>query len=336
MRYLRLFSDLHLDNDWGLFNGTRTVDARYASWCSDNQKEIGNVTHKEWQTLTYGRPLCEMDELWFPPQLPEDSDTVLVLAGDLWRDNRAVEKLYPEGDSWIGRVSKRFKYVVFVYGNHDYWDTNIEIQPAKTEKLLREQKLDNVYFLEQGIRTCIVLDQVKFVGNTLWTDYKKGDPVVIINARNMVKDYKFITVGKQYNRVNAQDLYRIHKRSKQAIFSQAVRDNPEQLVVVVSHMAPSYKSISDHYKDGGQRNELINPLYYSSLEQEILDAAIDLWVHGHTHVVADYQIGDTRVLCNPRGYTQYESTGYDERFQLDLQEVRTGQANRGSWVYPTE
>ena len=27
-----------------------------------------------------------------------------------------------------------------------------------------------------------------------------------------------------------------------------------------------------------------------------------LWVHGHTHDSCDYQVGVTRVVCNPRGY----------------------------------
>jgi hypothetical protein len=31
-----------------------------------------------------------------------------------------------------------------------------------------------------------------------------------------------------------------------------------------------------------------------------------LWIHGHTHESCDYQIGRTRVVCNPYGYAGHE------------------------------
>jgi hypothetical protein len=31
-----------------------------------------------------------------------------------------------------------------------------------------------------------------------------------------------------------------------------------------------------------------------------------LWLHGHVHHSLDYQLFDTRVVCNPRGYFDLE------------------------------
>jgi hypothetical protein len=46
------------------------------------------------------------------------------------------------------------------------------------------------------------------------------------------------------------------------------------------------------------------------LSEFILDhPQIRLWTHGHTHHAFDYQIGDTRIVCNPRGY---ETASYSE------------------------
>ena len=47
------------------------------------------------------------------------------------------------------------------------------------------------------------------------------------------------------------------------------------------------------------------------LSEETVDEVIEsaqpaLWVHGHTHSSADYQVGDTRVVCNPYGYYRHE------------------------------
>ena len=35
-----------------------------------------------------------------------------------------------------------------------------------------------------------------------------------------------------------------------------------------------------------------------------------LWVHGHTHDSCDYRVGNTRVICNPRGY-ENENGAFD-------------------------
>jgi Icc-related predicted phosphoesterase len=69
-------------------------------------------------------------------------------------------------------------------------------------------------------------------------------------------------------------------------------------VVVVTHHAPSSLSIAPWYKD----DHYINGGYHSKLENQILDTSPDLWFHGHMHNSFDYTLGDTRVICNPRGY----------------------------------
>jgi hypothetical protein len=34
----------------------------------------------------------------------------------------------------------------------------------------------------------------------------------------------------------------------------------------------------------------------------LVRAPVSLWIHGHTHTAFDYTVGNTRVVCNPRGY----------------------------------
>jgi hypothetical protein len=46
---------------------------------------------------------------------------------------------------------------------------------------------------------------------------------------------------------------------------------------------------------------------------------IKLWTHGHTHHEFDYMIGDCRVVCNPRGYKNYEDRA--DNFELKFVEV---------------
>jgi hypothetical protein len=64
----------------------------------------------------------------------------------------------------------------------------------------------------------------------------------------------------------------------------------------------------------------MNGGYHSDLSEFILDRpAIKLWTHGHTHEEFDYMIGDTRVVCNPRGYIGYEELA--NNFKLKVVEV---------------
>ena len=46
----------------------------------------------------------------------------------------------------------------------------------------------------------------------------------------------------------------------------------------------------------------MNGAYYSNMTELMFDKKPALWVHGHVHASFDYMMGDTRVVCNPRGY----------------------------------
>jgi hypothetical protein len=77
----------------------------------------------------------------------------------------------------------------------------------------------------------------------------------------------------------------------------------DQKFVVVGHHAPSRLSTHPRYAS----EAIMNGGYSSKLDDFILDhPQIKLWTHGHTHEDFDYQIGSTQILCNPRGYINYE------------------------------
>ena len=64
----------------------------------------------------------------------------------------------------------------------------------------------------------------------------------------------------------------------------------------------------------------MNGAYSSRLDQFILDnPQIKLWTHGHTHEEFDYMIGSTRIVCNPRGYINYEDRA--DHFELKTFEI---------------
>ena len=85
---------------------------------------------------------------------------------------------------------------------------------------------------------------------------------------------------------------------------QIVEGKSDQKFVVVGHHSPSPQSIHPMYAN----DTIMNGGYSSNLEEFIQDhPQIKLWTHGHTHHNFDYVIGETRVICNPRGYINYEA-----------------------------
>jgi hypothetical protein len=68
------------------------------------------------------------------------------------------------------------------------------------------------------------------------------------------------------------------------------------------------------------KGNLLNAAFRSKLDDFIaVRPQIKLWIHGHTHHNFDYEIGSTRVVCNPRGYIDYESIA--DNFKLQYVEV---------------
>ena len=67
--------------------------------------------------------------------------------------------------------------------------------------------------------------------------------------------------------------------------------------MVITHHAPSIGSVPRDF----HRNP-VSAAYASNLDELVEQSGAALWVHGHLHSQSDYRIGNTRVVCNPRGY----------------------------------
>jgi hypothetical protein len=112
-----------------------------------------------------------------------------------------------------------------------------------------------------------------------------------------------------------EDAVSEHVKMKQYIQS-VVQGNHDKKYVVVGHHSPSRASTHKMYAS----DTIMNGGYSSNLDEFIMDhPQIKLWTHGHTHHEFDYVIGETRVVCNPRGYHGHEQQADD--FKLLTVEV---------------
>ncbi len=223
------------------------------------------------------------------------------LAG-LGRRQQAVKRYR----DFLKRCSFQFPHVIYVAGNHEFYNGKFF---AGIDYLRDEcAKYPNVYFLECDTK---VIDDVTFIGATLWTDMNKGDPLTMHAIEGMMNDFRIIRNDKRnYATMSARDVVSRHARTLQ-YFRSILAEQHDKKFVVVGHHSPSFQSVSDIYKD----EQLMNGGYHSDLSEFILDhPQIKLWTHGHTHHPFDYMIGETRIVCNPRGY---ENDGYSEQTGWD-------------------
>lgn len=213
--------------------------------------------------------------------------------------------------NFLKRCSFQFPHVIYIAGNHEFYHGKFH---GSLEDLRKEcDKFPNVYFLEDQIKK---IDDVTFIGCTLWTDMNKGDPLTLHAVTDMMNDYRIIRNDeKGYTKLRPAHTAWRHARSIEYIRT-VIEGKFDEKFVVVGHHAPSPMSTHEKYKN----DRLMNGAYSSDLSEFILDhPQIKIWTHGHTHHNFDYMIGDTRIVCNPRGYVGYEIQEGEYKLQyLDI------------------
>jgi Icc-related predicted phosphoesterase len=285
----------------------------------------------------------------------EENADVLILSGDICvaADFRKSDPygIVEHGKSqryidFFSRCAFQFPSVIYVAGNHEHYNGDY----AETFTILRNflGHIKNLHILD---KESVTIDGVTFVGGTLWTDMNAQDPVTLAHIRGAMNDFRIIQNSSEMvsykTLVNAYDgdgnvkiaengqpiqKAEFHKRPARFTPEDTVQDHKKMLqyiqvttamlgenpnkYVVVGHHAPSKASTHPRYK-----NEVImNGAYSSRLDDFILNnPQIKLWTHGHTHEEFDYMIGSTRVVCNPRGYINYENRADD--FKLKYVEI---------------
>lgn len=242
-----------------------------------------------------------------------DTD-VLILSGDIMvasKVNKPESQIGIRFRDFLKRVSFQFPHVVYVAGNHEFYDSGKFF--GGIDELRKACAVhSNVYFLERDTK---VIDDIVFVGGTLWTDMNKFDPLTLHAVRDMMNDYR-ATVNDQagYRKLKPADTAERHRQTREYI-ELIARENRDATVVVVGHHSPSYQSIHPIYAS----EHIMNGAYHSDLSNIMLDNPnIKLWTHGHTHFPFDYQIGETRVVCNPRGYDGHEDTGWNPNKIIEI------------------
>lgn len=237
-------------------------------------------------------------------QSPPPGADVLVCAGDL-----LTRGIVPSIE-WLAANIPSSIPVVFVAGNHDYYGASVQ-ESIRDARLLRD-RYPHIHWLENE---AVDIGDVRFVGATLWTDFRLncGDPeLAMAAAQTGMNDYRKIKFSKlPYRKFKPIHAYRQHHESR-AFLKAALAESPARKTVVLTHHAPSPRSIPPEF-----RGDPLSPCYASDLEGLIVEGRPALWVHGHVHHKVDYRVGESRVIANPRGYPG-EGAAFDPQLVVEI------------------
>jgi predicted phosphodiesterase len=241
---------------------------------------------------------------------------VLVLAGDIgsYQEGSRLE----EDDFGLGRFAPARgwpRHVLYTPGNHEY--DGLEFEPAR-ERLKGLCESLGILWLD---RTSLVLDGVRFVGTTLWSDFEslsrpQGNSPRALAEHLKQRDKAFRAANFYLEKARmmrggrpmmAEDV-REESLACQAWLRQALAEPFGGPTVCVTHFAPSLRSADPRYGLRPGTAGFCNAL------DDLLPFA-RLWLHGHLHCPSDYVSGGCRVVANPLGYA---AKGEQEGFRPDL------------------
>ncbi|KVC22336.1 metallophosphoesterase [Burkholderia pseudomultivorans] len=232
-----------------------------------------------------------------------DADLV-VLAGDIHN--------HAEGLRWAAETFDPNVPVVYVPGNHEYYDGEF----GALEAAMRDaaHALDNVHYLNNGVYVDPA-QRFRVLGTTLWTDFTLfgADDASVAHAidagSRVMLDFKGLiqvtwphdaavhaAPGAPERDFTPADAIALYRRARAWLETQLATPFAGR-TIVVTHHAPHRRSLAERYAQDPVSAGFVNDL------AALVRPPVDLWVHGHTHTSFDYVVdGGTRVVCNPRGY----------------------------------
>lgn len=225
----------------------------------------------------------------------DPSAHVIAITGDIF--NHAVDTI-----NWI-------KYdlcpqlmphqdIVYIFGNHEFYDISIE----KAIEHATDFDHPQVHFLTNG--RVFEKDDVCFIGDTMWTDFEFISGRIGLQDLNMfhasqsMNDFSCIIHGDKL--LKPINTVRFHNETL-FWFKEAMRNTACKYIVILTHHAPSGKSVSPAFL-----NDSLNCAFVSDvIEKTPFPRDIALWMHGHVHTAFDYVIDGIRVVCSPLGYLSW-------------------------------
>jgi hypothetical protein len=207
--------------------------------CSDVHLDYGDITPSEFSKIV------------------EPQAEILILAGDI---GNPYTEIY---EQFISYCSERFKCVLYVAGNHEYYKHKHSIAETNTQIYTVLHKFSNVHFLNNKV---LEYEGIAFVGTTLWSQIGEE-----MGAAELYYMHDFRTISG-FSPVVSNYLFKTN-----VSFISSALDKYEDCIVITHH-APSMKCISDEYV-----GDELNCCFATDLEHLFEHPHMMGWIYGHTH-----------------------------------------------------
>jgi hypothetical protein len=228
---------------------------------------------------------------------PAPGADALILAGDIHIGTSAID------------VFKDWPVpVLYVPGNHEFFNHDFE---RLRDDFQRAARGTSVTVLDD---MTIELGGVRFLGATMWTDYRAirslPAPAAMELSNLKMPDSGYIT-RVSGNPFWAADALAEHKRSRRWLQDELSKPFSGPTVVITHHGCTAGSVSPKH------ANSLLNASFVSDLTS-LMTPDVKLWAHGHVHHSFDYPVktsshSHTRVRTNPRGVAMNPGTATSAR-----------------------
>lgn len=203
---------------------------------------------------------------------------VLILSGDI--------TCYSKMSAFLKNASKSAKNVILVKGNHECYGHNLLTVANDFKDFAKE--LENVHILE---RDSVVIDGVRFLGATLWTDLGNNP---LMEARIACSLNDFYHIDENNDKLTIETWLSEHRKDLAFFYDELFNKEFSGDTVVVSHHSPTMEGA---LKDGRVYTPNING-YGSDLRDVVENSNAKYWFYGHTHYFYEQKIGNTLLINN--------------------------------------
>jgi len=203
-------------------------------------------------------------------------DEICVLAGDIGNP------YHLHYDTFMKFISKNFKKIFIIAGNHEYYNTTKSIEDTNEYIKKYFENFENISFLNNNYE---IYNNYCFVGTTLWSHI--SNPTYKINDVEQIPNFNYI----EYNKLNTISID----------FLENTLQNNTQCIIITHHV-PSFRLIDPEFKT--TQWEPYNQWFCCDMDNFINTHQYNIkcWIFGHTHKHSNVTINNIPFLCNPIGY----------------------------------
>jgi len=230
---------------------------------------------------------------------------VLLLAGDL------CSVWLPEYAAFLHWCSTRWRLVVVVAGNHEYFCPpglvkTMDETDAEAGRIAAS--LGNVVFLQSGDSVLIPGTSIRVVGATLWSAVDPAIHEALLTKGDYTETYTATATGIRCT--TPMDIVALHALHK-AQLQSTLASFPSDRLLLMTHHLPTLSLVTDEFK-----GRPFSSCYASADDELFQHENLAFVVCGHSHRSARKRLsyGGVQAVMNVRGYaSEIGRSGYSSR-----------------------